>query len=153
MRMARGRRAIVVIGVVGLLAGIVGVVRPAIGVDAGGRSPGSGQESGTAPTVAERTAAAQARASGQRVEVVAKRSETMEVFAEPNGTFTAVLHPGPVRVLWVEFGYQDTTPESVARFRKAWLDAGPKWRRPKAMPPGWSLSEQLAGIPAQWRRD
>ncbi len=98
MRIARGRRAIVVIGVVGLLAGIVGVVRPAIGVDAGGRSPGSGQGSGTAPTVAERTASARARASGQRVEVVAKRSETMEVFAEPNGTYTAQLHPGPVRV-------------------------------------------------------
>ncbi|MGW3653482.1 LamG domain-containing protein [Streptomyces sp. NPDC000878] len=51
----------------------------------------------SAPIPAERTALTRARESGKRVEVVAKRTETMEVYADPKGHFTAVLHPGPVR--------------------------------------------------------
>ncbi|NEA30675.1 LamG-like jellyroll fold domain-containing protein [Streptomyces sp. SID13031] len=54
-------------------------------------SPSSGA------SAAERAASAQAHASGRRVEVVAKRNESTETFAEPNGTFTAVLHAGAVR--------------------------------------------------------
>jgi len=89
---------VVVTGIVGLLLGASGVARPASDVGAGGRRAGPSQAPSAAPTAAERSAVAQARASKQRVEVVAKRSETMEVFAEPDGTFTAQLHPGPVRV-------------------------------------------------------
>jgi hypothetical protein len=74
----------------------------------------TGPRAGAAPA-SERAAVARARASGQRVEVLSKRSETMEVFAEPNGTFTALLHAGPVRVRrgggWVPV---DTTLERRA---------------------------------------
>lgn len=50
----------------------------------------------------------------------------------------------------VEFGYQDSTPLGVARYRKKWLDAGGAWDNPKTRPPDWNLAEQLAGIPAPW---
>lgn len=46
----------------------------------------------------ESSALAAARASGQRVEVLAKRTERAEVFANPSGTLTMELHNQPVRV-------------------------------------------------------
>jgi len=49
-----------------------------------------------APT--DETAQALARTSGERVEVLAKRGESREVFANPDGSFTAVEHLRPVRV-------------------------------------------------------
>ncbi|MCF6474753.1 LamG domain-containing protein [Nonomuraea sp. MG754425] len=49
-----------------------------------------------APT--EEAATARARQSGIRVEVLSRRSESREVFANPDGTFTAVEHLRPVRV-------------------------------------------------------
>jgi hypothetical protein len=88
------------------LVGACGVATRAVDTGAGGASGGdrasqasrAGQGQSGAPTAPERSAAAQARATGRRVEVLSKRSETQEVFAEPNGTFTAQLHAGPVRV-------------------------------------------------------
>ncbi|HEY3514326.1 DNRLRE domain-containing protein [Kribbella sp. NPDC051137] len=50
-----------------------------------------------APVVA-RSPEAQARATGQRVEVTRERSETSTVYANPDGTYTAELSPTPVRV-------------------------------------------------------
>ncbi|WP_431930027.1 LamG-like jellyroll fold domain-containing protein [Nonomuraea jabiensis] len=49
-----------------------------------------------APT--DETARAQARESGKQVEVLSKRGESREVFANPDGSFTAVEHLRPVRV-------------------------------------------------------
>ena len=44
-------------------------------------------------------ATAQAQISGQRVEIVAKRSETDTTYANPDGTFTTEISAGPVRVM------------------------------------------------------
>ncbi|HEX6686469.1 MAG TPA: hypothetical protein VF062_27100, partial [Candidatus Limnocylindrales bacterium] len=46
----------------------------------------------------EAQAAAMAHACGQRVEVLAKRTEYAQVFANPSGTFTIEQHAAPVRV-------------------------------------------------------
>ncbi|MET9878620.1 LamG domain-containing protein [Actinacidiphila glaucinigra] len=60
--------------------------------------------------VTEDEALAQAAASGKSVEVTSRRGEANEVFAEPDGSFTAVEHVKPVRTLrggkWVPI---DTT--------------------------------------------
>ncbi|MFL6073817.1 MAG: LamG-like jellyroll fold domain-containing protein [Mycobacteriales bacterium] len=49
-------------------------------------------------TPAERAALVKARETGRRIEVTAKRTESMEVYAEPSGHYAAELHAGPVRV-------------------------------------------------------
>ncbi|MFI7231534.1 LamG-like jellyroll fold domain-containing protein [Nonomuraea angiospora] len=46
----------------------------------------------------DEAATAKARESGGRVEILSKRSESREVFANPDGSFTAVEHLRPVRV-------------------------------------------------------
>ena len=53
----------------------------------------------------------------------------------------------------VEFGYQDTTPESAARFRARWLDDGANWRDPKKKPDDWDMVAQLAQIPSKFAPD
>jgi hypothetical protein len=50
----------------------------------------------------------------------------------------------------VEFGYEDSTRESVRRYRQAWLDKGGRWQNPKKRPANWSLEAQLNEIPAGW---
>lgn len=88
------------IGLVALLAVASGAVvhggrRAAATVS----SPSAGGLSaGSAPGAAERIGQTRARDSGRRVEVVARRTETMEIYAEPGNYFTAELHAGPVRV-------------------------------------------------------
>ena len=51
----------------------------------------------------------------------------------------------------VEFGYEDSTRESVLKYRAAWLASGAKWADPDEKPPGWSLDIQLQTIPETWR--
>src|SRR5690348_2513086 len=46
----------------------------------------------------EASAMAVARACGKAVENLAGRSETAEVFANPDGTWTAKMYAGPVRM-------------------------------------------------------
>src|SRR5215213_8481379 len=53
---------------------------------------------GTVPPADERVASAAARAAGQPVEVTAARSQTQQVFANPDGTFTARVSARPVRI-------------------------------------------------------
>jgi hypothetical protein len=44
---------------------------------------------------AERAAAIRARADGRRVEVLTRRSETEQVFANPDGSFTSTIAARP----------------------------------------------------------
>ena len=51
----------------------------------------------------------------------------------------------------VEFGYQDSSPESARWFRERWLTAGASWGAPDFRPPGWDVSEQLRHVPEEYR--
>lgn len=51
----------------------------------------------------------------------------------------------------VEFGYQDATPEGARKFRHQWLSRGAPWGDAAQRPPGWSLEDQLAKVPAAFR--
>src|SRR5690242_20401269 len=71
------------------------------GVVAGDRGTGGSVQAAApahGPASAERTASAQARRTGRLVEVVAERAESRDVFARPDGHFTARFYPGAVRV-------------------------------------------------------
>ncbi|WP_405060621.1 hypothetical protein OG474_03025 [Kribbella sp. NBC_01505] len=101
----RNRRALV--GLCALAVGLGGalVVEPA-----------QAQASSSTTTVAQQDSPSkQAKARGQRVEVMEKRSETSQTFANPDGTFTLEQHSVPVRVQrpsgWVDV---DTTLERGA---------------------------------------
>jgi Concanavalin A-like lectin/glucanases superfamily len=87
-----GRR-LVVVTVLGLLAqaGMVGVA-----VAAHAAPPP--QRASTAEPAAELVASASAKTAGHRVEVTDRRSESSQVFANPDGSFTASLSSRPVRV-------------------------------------------------------
>ncbi|GIH14857.1 LamG-like jellyroll fold domain-containing protein [Rugosimonospora africana] len=81
-----------------LWAGLVVVV--VLGVPPGvGQAAISPPDAGPAAAVSEvARAVAAAHASGRRVEVLSQRTAAQEVFAEPDGTFTARLHAvGPAR--------------------------------------------------------
>ena len=43
----------------------------------------------------------------------------------------------------VEFGYEDSTTESIKRFRENWIASGVNWFNSKEKPDQWSLGEQL----------
>jgi hypothetical protein len=51
----------------------------------------------------------------------------------------------------VVFGYEDSTPQSVRRYRQRWLARGAEWFVPKSMPAGWSVSAQLVEVPEAFR--
>jgi hypothetical protein len=51
----------------------------------------------------------------------------------------------------VEFGYQDATPAGARRFREQWLARGAHWAEPDQRPEQWSLDDQLAEIPIEFR--
>jgi hypothetical protein len=55
------------------------------------------EQTGEATSEAAR-ALAQARSAGMRVEVLGERSETEQLFANPDGSFTSEQHATPVRV-------------------------------------------------------
>ncbi|MGW0577633.1 LamG domain-containing protein [Streptomyces sp. NPDC002920] len=67
--------------------------------------PGGGTPTGPAPvaadqpTVTEQQALAVAKDSGKKTEVVGARTERREIFAEPDGTFTAREYTEPVRTV------------------------------------------------------
>lgn len=91
-------RAVVATVVVALAAAMVARVAPAAGVTTGGRPGGPGQAPAAASAATERSASAQARATGRRVEVLAERSETGQVFANPDGSVTMQESVVPLRV-------------------------------------------------------
>jgi hypothetical protein len=71
-----------------------------VGAGAGITTPGPSYAAESAPTVtltAEQTASKQARETGKSVPVASLLSETTEVVANPDGTFTAEVHAGPTR--------------------------------------------------------
>lgn len=83
---------------VGTVFGVVaGLAAPAVPVEARpvAAPPVTAEVEQSRPT--EATALAAARSSGRQVEVTALRSETREVYAQPDGSFTAVEHLRPVR--------------------------------------------------------
>ncbi|EOJ5594350.1 hypothetical protein [Escherichia coli] len=51
----------------------------------------------------------------------------------------------------VEFGYEDSTVQSIKKYRAKWLDSGAKWMNKKSEPQNWSVDEQLAHIPLKYR--
>lgn len=94
MAIRRGLRLATALGV--LLAGVTASAGagPAPGTD----RPGAVQPGAVQPVAEQgQTPAALARATGRRVEDQAQRTETREVYANPDGTFTAELHAQPVR--------------------------------------------------------
>ncbi len=46
----------------------------------------------------------------------------------------------------VEFGYEDSTIESIKRYREMWIKSGTKWFNAKKRPSVWSLKEQLKNV-------
>ncbi|WP_250261726.1 hypothetical protein [Escherichia coli] len=51
----------------------------------------------------------------------------------------------------VEFGYEDSTVQSIKKYRAKWLDSGAKWMNKKSEPQNRSVDEQLAHIPLKYR--
>jgi hypothetical protein len=51
----------------------------------------------------------------------------------------------------VEFGYQDSSPQSARWFRDHWLAGGALWAAPGFRPVGWDLHGQLRHVPAAYR--
>lgn len=68
-----------------------------------------------APLTPAEQASAQARSSGQRVEVVAERTENELVFANPSGTFTSETTVGPQRVEQADGSWVDVDPTLYRR--------------------------------------
>ncbi|MFJ6213881.1 hypothetical protein ACIQGZ_11200 [Streptomyces sp. NPDC092296] len=56
-------------------------------------------EADTAPVLSEDQARAEAERAGTEIEVTARRGESSELFAKPDGTFELVEHVSPVRTL------------------------------------------------------
>lgn len=95
--MQRGRGAVTVVA--GLLTAVsvnVPAAGPANAAPAAVAPAQSAVRGGTAAS--EASAAVAARRAGSRVEVTSRRSETQQVFANPDGTFTAEVYAVPVRV-------------------------------------------------------
>ena len=44
----------------------------------------------------------------------------------------------------VEFGYQDSSPEGIIKYRAEWKEKGYPWFFDSAKPDNWSLEEQLS---------
>ncbi|MFI1027418.1 hypothetical protein [Streptomyces sp. NPDC020951] len=72
----------------------------------GGAPAGPAPVAADQPTVTEQQAMAVAKESGKKTEVVGLRTERREIFAEPDGTFTAREYTDPVRTVqggkWVK---------------------------------------------------
>jgi hypothetical protein len=51
----------------------------------------------------------------------------------------------------VEHGYGDATPTGARRWREAWIAKGAQWFEPRAKPEGWSLQDQLANVPPEFK--
>ncbi|MGV9941130.1 LamG domain-containing protein [Streptomyces sp. NPDC003401] len=111
-----------------LRAAVAAAVAGAVVAGAGALPDGGGPDRGPAPVAAdqplvtEQQAMASAKDSGKRAEVVGMRTERREIFAEPDGTFTAREYTEPVRTVqggkWVS-----VDPTLVRRADGTW---GPK---------------------------
>jgi len=51
----------------------------------------------------------------------------------------------------VELGYEDSTLESVRRFRAEWQAAGMAWNEPDERPAEWDTETQLTQVPERAR--
>lgn len=119
-RRATTRRAIA--GVCALTVGVLGWLNVTPGTQ--------DQVAVAAPTSAvsdDKTAAARAKASGERVELLGKRTETEQTFANPNGTFTLEQSNMPVRTRkdgqWVDLDPTlSTSPDGRVRPKATSLD-------------------------------
>ncbi|MFI0085860.1 LamG domain-containing protein [Streptomyces bobili] len=111
-----------------LRAAVAAAVTGAVVAGAAALPNGGGPDQGPAPVAAdqplvtEQQAMASAKDSGKRAEVVGLRTERREIFAEPDGTFTAREYTEPVRTVqggkWVP-----VDPALVKRADGTW---GPK---------------------------
>lgn len=50
----------------------------------------------------------------------------------------------------VEFGYEDSTPQSIKDYREKWIKQGTPWFNKKIKPENWSIEEQLSKIPKEF---
>lgn len=50
----------------------------------------------------------------------------------------------------VEFGYEDSTIESIKKYRMVWLGKGSIWFRSKYKPENWDLNLQLKNIKSNY---
>lgn len=113
----RARMAAVVLASVGLVASGCGLLPT--DREAAGPEPAPRAEPRTEKATEENSALATAKAKGARVEVIGGRTETRQLYAEPNGTLTAVIGTTPQRVKrngsWVpvDTGLQRTSGGSV----------------------------------------
>jgi len=99
----RPRKFVVPIVVAVLAAGLVGLTEPAAHAAAMPMAGGSG----TITTANDQLSAMMAaQRQGSRVEVLSERTETTQVFANPDGSYTSEIAAGPVRLLrggqWVD---------------------------------------------------
>jgi len=46
----------------------------------------------------------------------------------------------------IEFGYEDSSPSSIKKYRESWLASGAQWFNPKKRPTNWNLDEQLKNL-------
>lgn len=51
----------------------------------------------------------------------------------------------------VQFGYEDCLESGLRKFRQKWLANGANWFSPEIKPEGWSLEDQMKGIPDQFK--
>lgn len=51
----------------------------------------------------------------------------------------------------VDFGYQDSLPESTREYREIWAKAGYPWVSKSQRPANWSVEAQLANIPDRFK--
>ena len=50
-----------------------------------------------------------------------------------------------------EFGYEDSSIDTIKKNREMWLKSGARWWNSKVLPNDWILDEQLENIPLQFR--
>ena len=98
MRASPYARRAWVAGLLALTVTIAASPPAAAGIPAGAARVQPVEARGSDIPRAEAVARSAARASRQPVEVTAERTETREVYANPNGTFTSQTHAIPVRV-------------------------------------------------------
>ncbi|MEW2116098.1 LamG domain-containing protein [Streptomyces sp. NPDC005474] len=124
---------------VAVTAAVTGAVAAGtLAVLPGGTPAGPAPVAADGPTQTEQQALAAAKGSGEQTEVMGLRTERREVFAEPDGTFTAREYTEPVRTMqggkWV-----DVDATLVRRTDGSW--------GPKAATVGLSFSAGEAGRP------
>ena len=50
----------------------------------------------------------------------------------------------------VEFGYEDSTVESIKQFRENWITSGASWFNSKEKPDQWNYEEQVKNVPKEY---